>query len=50
MTSICSDCAMFGNDHKNHEFEKIDKIYEIHIEKINKEAYILKKKLNKQYD
>ena len=31
--------------HKNHEFEKIEKVYDLHIEKINKEAYILKKKL-----
>ena len=24
---ICSDCAMFGTKHKNHEFEKINTIY-----------------------
>ncbi len=36
--------------HKNHEFEKIEKVYDLHIEKINKEAYILKKKLNILYD
>ena len=36
--------------HKGHEFEKISKIYDLHVEKINKEAFVLKKKLNVLYD
>ena len=41
---------MFGTKHKNHEFEKINTIYQHHVEKINHQAQILKKKLNKLYD
>ena len=42
---ICSDCAMFGSDHKSHEFEKLSQVYERHVEKIRKEANGLRKRL-----
>jgi uncharacterized protein YlxW (UPF0749 family) len=42
---ICSDCAMFGSDHKSHEFEKLSVVYERHVEKIRKEANGLRKRL-----
>ena len=44
-TPICSDCAMFGTEHKDHEFKHLSKIYEKHVEQINKEALGLRKKL-----
>ncbi len=42
---ICSDCAMFGEEHKSHEFEKLQVVYERHIELIKKEANGLRKRL-----
>jgi len=44
-TPICADCAMFGAEHKNHEFEHITKIYDSHVELIRSEAQGLKKRL-----
>ena len=36
---------MFGNDHKQHEFEKLSVVYERHVEMIRKEANGLRKRL-----
>ena len=42
---ICSDCAMFGNEHKQHQFERLNEVYERHVEVIRKEANGLRKRL-----
>ena len=42
---ICSDCAMFGEDHRQHQFEKLQVVYERHVEMIKKEAVGLRKRL-----
>jgi len=44
-TPICSDCAMFGEGHKQHQFEKLQTVYERHFELIRKEANGLRKRL-----
>lgn len=36
---------MFGEDHKQHEFEKLSVVYERHVEMIRKEANGLRKRL-----
>lgn len=36
--SICSDCAMFGDDHKEHRFEHLEKVYEQHLQSIRSES------------
>lgn len=36
---------MFGDDHKQHEFEKLSVVYERHVEMIRKEANGLRKRL-----
>ena len=42
---ICSDWAMFGDSHKGHKFEKINKIYQLHLDKISGEKEVLDDKL-----
>lgn len=36
---------MFGDQHKNHQFEKLQKIYQIHLQKIKVEKEVLDDKL-----
>lgn len=36
---------MFGDDHKQHQFEKLSVVYERHVELIRKEANGLRKRL-----
>ncbi|KAI9183237.1 hypothetical protein H9P43_004154 [Blastocladiella emersonii ATCC 22665] len=31
---ICSDCAMFGDAHRGHEFKHLDKVYAEHVERL----------------
>lgn len=45
--SLCSDCYMFGNKHKEHEICKLDNVYMTHIEKIKKESNEVQEKYNK---
>jgi len=35
---LCSDCAMFGDTHKEHKFKRLGEVYETHCEIIKKEA------------
>lgn len=42
---ICSDCAMFGDQHKNHKFEKLDDVYTRHVSLIKGEAGALSRRL-----
>lgn len=35
--SICSDCAMFGKQHKNHTFERLAVVYDTHAKLIRSE-------------
>ena len=44
-TPICSDCAMFGEGHRQHQFEKLQTVYERHFELVRKEANGLRKRL-----
>ncbi len=32
--ATCSDCAMFGDEHKNHKFQKLGEVYEKHVDMI----------------
>lgn len=43
--SICSDCAIFGKDHKGHEFKGIDDVYRKHVEIIKDESNLLRRNL-----
>lgn len=43
--AICSDCAMFGLEHKGHEFQHLSNIHEKHVENIKHEAQSLRKRL-----
>lgn len=36
---------MFGSQHKNHEFERLQEVYKRHVEMIKKEAVGLNKRL-----
>ncbi|KRX06278.1 hypothetical protein PPERSA_06249 [Pseudocohnilembus persalinus] len=45
-TPICSDCAMFGQTHKGHEFDHLSKVYDAQMIIVNKEMKKLKKKQN----
>eukprot|EP01017_Pseudomicrothorax_dubius_P013644 TRINITY_DN1608_c0_g1_i16.p1 TRINITY_DN1608_c0_g1~~TRINITY_DN1608_c0_g1_i16.p1 ORF type:complete len:523 (-),score=83.52 TRINITY_DN1608_c0_g1_i16:1073-2641(-) len=42
---VCSDCAMFGQKHKSHEFEQITKRYDRHVEMIKSGATSLNNRL-----
>eukprot|EP00002_Diphylleia_rotans_P023896 TRINITY_DN4707_c0_g2_i2.p1 TRINITY_DN4707_c0_g2~~TRINITY_DN4707_c0_g2_i2.p1 ORF type:complete len:931 (-),score=180.40 TRINITY_DN4707_c0_g2_i2:331-3123(-) len=44
-TPICSDCAMFSEQHKGHQFEHLNAVYDTHVEAIRKEAGSLQKRL-----
>ena len=44
-TLICSDCAMFESLHKGHEFQRLNSIYEKHLQAIKSESEVLKTKL-----
>ena len=42
---ICSDCAMFGDAHKSHQFERLKDVYGRHVELIRGEASGLRRRL-----
>ena len=42
---ICSDCAMFGDTHKSHQFERLKDVYSRHVELIRGEASGLRRRL-----
>lgn len=42
---ICSDCAMLSKNHKNHEFQSINNIYQQHLSKIQEESLLLQAKI-----
>jgi tripartite motif-containing protein 37 len=44
--SLCSDCYMFGNKHKEHDIQKLENIYVTHIDRIKTES----KELTGKYD
>ena len=44
--SICSDCAMFGNEHKDHKFEHLSNVYNQHLHRIKEEEKFIIKKLS----
>eukprot|EP00164_Ancoracysta_twista_P003046 GFYU01004062.1.p1 GENE.GFYU01004062.1~~GFYU01004062.1.p1 ORF type:complete len:906 (-),score=50.70 GFYU01004062.1:160-2877(-) len=37
-TAICSDCAMFDDKHRNHQFEHLSTVYDSHVDAIKSEA------------
>ena len=43
--SICSDCAMFGTDHRDHKFEHLEKVFERHLNDIRTEEDFIKQRL-----
>lgn len=44
--AICSDCAMFGNTHKDHQFQHLSKVYNTHVDRIKQQAAIIKNRLS----
>lgn len=44
-SAICSDCAMFGNDHKGHEFQHLASVHEKHVDNIKQQSQGLRKRL-----
>jgi tripartite motif-containing protein 37 len=44
--SICSDCAMFGDTHKQHEFEKLQNVYDKHVNGLKEEISALHARLD----
>lgn len=44
-SAVCSDCAMFGTEHKGHEFQHLANIYKQHVEQINNESKTLTRRL-----
>ncbi len=40
---------MFGNEHKMHEFEHLQKIYDTHVDEIKKEINEMKKRYSYIY-
>lgn len=38
---ICSDCAMFGTEHKGHDFEKLSLVYGRHAKLLEKQISYL---------
>jgi tripartite motif-containing protein 37 len=36
--AICSDCAMFGEEHKAHQFERLQVVYQRHVDSIRVES------------
>ncbi|ORX91641.1 hypothetical protein K493DRAFT_49616 [Basidiobolus meristosporus CBS 931.73] len=45
--ALCSDCAMFGDDHREHEFERLQTIYEHHVSNLKKQGDELRQRLIK---
>lgn len=43
--SICSDCAMFGTQHKDHEFERLTDVYNTHMDQLKNEKSSLTQRL-----
>lgn len=43
--SLCSDCAMFGKEHKEHSFERLGEVYSKHLTDIREAEKVLKKRL-----
>lgn len=41
MHPICSDCVVFGDDHKDHRFDKLVTVYNKHREVVRAEAQSL---------
>ena len=48
--SVCSDCAMFGGEHKGHKFEHLVKIYDQQLNDIRNESKVISEKLKEYYD
>ncbi len=48
--AICSDCAMFTAEHKSHEFEKLQVVYQRHVDAIKQETGCLLKRLQELSD
>ncbi len=44
--SVCSDCAMFGSDHRDHKFEHLDKVYENHVQSIREAQTYIRQRLS----
>jgi len=44
--SICSDCAMFENKHRDHNFERLNKVYERHVALIQHEIGLIQTRLS----
>ena len=42
---ICSDCGLFGDSHKGHQFEKLKEVYQRHVDLIRGEASGLSRRL-----
>lgn len=42
---ICSDCALFGAEHKGHDFEHLKEVYKRHVDQITAENGSLQKRL-----
>lgn len=36
---VCSDCGMIGLKHKNHPFEKLNAVYDSHVDLVRKELF-----------
>ncbi|KAK9712933.1 Tripartite motif containing 37 [Basidiobolus ranarum] len=45
--ALCSDCAMFGDTHRDHEFERLQTIYEQHVDNLNQQGKELRQRLVK---
>ena len=43
--AICSDCAMFGDDHRQHQFERLPLVYQRHVDLVKQESGCLLKRL-----
>eukprot|EP01117_Protostelium_nocturnum_P010009 TRINITY_DN356_c0_g1_i3.p1 TRINITY_DN356_c0_g1~~TRINITY_DN356_c0_g1_i3.p1 ORF type:complete len:1116 (-),score=495.45 TRINITY_DN356_c0_g1_i3:155-3502(-) len=43
--SICSDCAMFDKNHAGHNFQHLKTVYKNHVEMVENEAAMIRKKL-----
>src|SRR5690606_19849803 len=44
--AVCSDCAMFGDKHKYHNFKKINDVYTQHVDTIKAEIQQMRTKLD----
>ena len=48
--SICSDCAMFSDEHKTHEFAHLQGIYEKNFDELKAEMHKLREKIKLMED